>query len=155
MSSRISEANKRYYSSKGKNIYSDFSTFAQGKALSTCNAIEFCNDFENSSAPVTVCEYGVGKGDFAKTFLDEVKKRNKKLYSRVRYYLFDISEKMLDAARKNLHAHHDICIFGKFDAALDAPDLAFDYCRINELVTDLHAQIYMKQGSKILELVPQ
>jgi len=37
--SSMQAANKSYYSSKGKAIYSDFSTFAQGKALATCNAI--------------------------------------------------------------------------------------------------------------------
>lgn len=155
MSSRIEKANKDYYSSKGKKIYSDFSTFAQGKCLATCNAIEFCKDFPSRQAPVVVCEYGVGKGDFARTFLDEVKKRNKKLYERTRYYLFDFSEKMLEAARKNLKQHHAICVFGKFDAAYDTPDIAFDYCRINELLTDLPAQFYMKQGMKSFELVPK
>lgn len=155
MSSKTASANKCYYSSKGKKIYSDFSTFAQGKALATCNAIEFCRDFASNAAPVIACEYGVGKGDFAKTFLDEVKKRNKKLYAKTRYYLFDFSDKMLVAARKNLSAHHSICIFGKFDAAQDTPDLHFDYCRINELLTDLPAKFYMKKGSQIFELEPE
>jgi len=155
MSSRIEKANKDYYSSKGKNIYSDFSTFAQGKALATCNAIEFCRDFSSHPAPVVVCEYGVGKGDFAKTFLDEVKKRNKKLYEKTRYYLFDFSDKMLEAARKNLKQHHAICVFGKFDAVYETPDLCFDYCRINELLTDLPAQIYVNKGGQIFELLPQ
>ena len=154
MSSKIASANKGYYTSKGKKIYSDFSTFAQGKALAICNAIEFCNDFEKQSGNLIVCEYGVGNGDFAKTFLDELKKRNKKLYAKTRYYLFDFSEKMLGAARKNLAAHRAICIFGKFDASNDMPDLHFDYCRINELVTDLPANFYMKKGGRIFELVP-
>lgn len=155
MSSKIHSTNKKYYSSKGKEIYSDFSTFAQGRALATCNAIEFCRDFSSHPPPVIICEYGIGKGDFAKTFLDEVKKRNKKLYGRTRYYLFDFSEKMLSAARKNLLPHRKICIFGKFDAAFEQPDLHFDYCRINELLTDLPAQIYMKKGSQVLEVVPE
>ena len=155
MSSKIASANKKYYSSKGKKIYSDFSTFAQGKTLATCNAMEFCRDFAASAAPAAVCEYGIGKGDFAKTFLDEVKKRNKKLYAKTRYYLFDFSDKMLTAARKNLSAHNSICIFGKFDAAQDTPDLHFDYCRINELLTDLPARFYMKKGAAIMELVPE
>ena len=152
MSSKIASANKEYYSSKGKKIYSDFSTFAQGKALATCNAIEFCRDFAGNDAPVVVCEYGVGKGDFAKTFLDEVKKRNKRLYGKTRYYLFDFSEKMLLAARKNLSAHSSICVFGSFDASLDSADLPFDYCRINELLTDLPARFYAKEDGQIFEL---
>ena len=146
------KANKEYYSSRGKNIYSDFSTFAQGKALATCNAIEFVRDFSNHPAPVVVCEYGVGKGDFAKTFLDEVKKRDSRLCSRTRYYLFDFSEKMLADARRNLKAHAAVCIFGKFDAAREVPSLPFDYCRINELLTDIPAEIYVKKEGAILDL---
>ena len=154
MSSKIREANRKYYSSKGKKIYSDFSTFAQGRALATCNAIEFCRDFAKHPAPVVVCEYGIGKGDFAKTFLDEVKRRNASLYSKTRYYLFDFSGKMLQDARKNLHAHRAICIFGKFDALREKPGLQFDYCRINELLTDLPAQFYAKKGDAISEMAP-
>ena len=154
MSSNIASANKSYYSSRGKKIYSDFSTFAQGKALATCNAIEFVRDFSSHPAPVVVCEYGVGKGDFAKTFLDEVKRRSARLYSKTRYYLFDFSEKMLKDARANLRAHRGICVFGRFDAAREEPDLKFDYCRINELLTDLPARFYAKKGGRILELVP-
>ena len=154
MSSKIAAANKLYYSSKGKKIYSDFSTFAQGKALAQCNAIEFCRDFSAHKEPVITCEYGVGKGDFARTFLDEVKKRNRRLYAKTRYYLFDFSDKMLDAARANLKSHRAICIFGKFDASHEQPDLHFDYCRINELLTDLPAQFFMKKGQQISELLP-
>lgn len=149
MSSKMQKTNKSYYSSKGKKIYSDFSTFAQGKALANCNAIEFCRDFASHQPPVTVCEYGIGKGDFAKTFLDEVKRKNKRLYAKTRYYLFDFSDKMIADARKNLLSHRSICIFGKFDAAHEQPDLHYDYCRINELLTDLPAEIYMKKNGKI------
>ncbi len=143
------QANLRYYSSKGKAIYSDFSTFAQGKALAKCNAIEFCHDFSKRAAPVVVCEYGMGKGDFAKNFLDEVKKRDKKLYAKTRYYLFDISEKMLSSARKTLLPHRSICIFGIFNAVSDPPFLPFDYCRINELLSDLPAELYFKNDGQI------
>lgn len=147
-------ANKSYYSSKGKRIYSDFSTFAQGRTLARCNAMEFCRNFSRHGAPVVVCEYGVGKGDFARNFLDGVKKLDKRLYAKTRYYLFDFSEKMLSAARSNLSAHKAVCIFGKFDAAADRPDLAFDYCRINELFTDLPADFYMKDEGSVLKLEP-
>ncbi len=150
--SKIREANASYYSSKGKRIYSDFSTFAQGKALSKCNAIEFCRDFDSRAAPVVVCEYGVGKGDFARNFLDEVKLLNRELYSRTSYHLFDFSETMLRDARKNLSAHFSVCVFGKFDALFDSPNLQFDYCRINELLTDLPARFYSREGSQIFEL---
>lgn len=116
--------------------------------------MEFCRDFSDRAAPAVVCEYGVGKGDFAKTFLDEVKKRNKALYFRTRYYLFDFSEKMLEGARKNLKAHRGICIFGTFDALFDSPFREFDYCRINELLTDLPAQFFMRKGGRAIELLP-
>ena len=32
--------------------------------------------YPNRSNEITVCEYGIGRGDFAKTFLDEVKRRS-------------------------------------------------------------------------------
>ena len=44
----IAAVNAKYYSSKGKAIYSDFSTFAQGKALATANAIEFVHEFSKA-----------------------------------------------------------------------------------------------------------
>jgi len=146
---KIAEANKSYYSEKGKAIYSDFSTFAQGKALATCNAMEFVRDFPDRSGEITVCEYGIGKGDFAKTFLTEVKKRAPKLYSRIHYHLLDISEKMIADARKNLAEHAHICEFHKFDAVHELPSLEFDYCRINELLSDLPAEIYARKGNSI------
>jgi SAM-dependent MidA family methyltransferase len=143
----IADANKSYYTQKGGGVYEDFSTFAQGRAIAECNAIEFVRDFSNRSNGITVCEYGVGKGDFAKTFLDEVKRRSPKLYSRTRYHLFDISGKMLAAARENLSSHGDRCSFHEFDAASEAPSLPFDYCRINELLSDLPAEIYARKGN--------
>jgi len=152
MRSDIRKANKEYYSSKGENIYSDFSTFAQGSALATCNAIEFASDFSSREGTVVVCEYGIGKGDFAKTFLDTLKTRNRKLYRRTRYYLFDFSEKMIESARKNLKTHGAICILGKFDAAAELPFLQFDYCRINELLTDLPAELFMRKEEGIYNM---
>lgn len=142
----MADANRKYYSSKGKAIYSDFSTFAQGSALATSNAIDFVNDFSSKGGETVVCEYGIGKGDFAKTFLGEVKKRAPALYGRVRCHMFDISEKMIADARKNLAPHASICEFHVFDAAQELPSLPFDYCRINELLSDLPAEIYARKG---------
>lgn len=146
------KANLRYYSSKGKRIYSDFSTFAQGRALAKCNAIEFARDFSKNKERVVACEYGIGKGDFAKGFLDGVKRLDRKLYLRTRYYLFDFSDKMIADARKSLSSHAEVCIFGKFDAVKDAPFLRFDYCRINELLTDLPARICSLENGAVAGL---
>jgi SAM-dependent MidA family methyltransferase len=143
----MADANREYYSSKGKDIYGDFSTFAQGRALAACNAIEFVHGFSARAGSIVVCEYGIGKGDFAKTFLNEVKMRAPALYSRVRYHLFDISEKMISDARKNLSQHESACGFHLFDAASELPALPFDYCRINELLSDLPAEIYARKGN--------
>ncbi len=155
MPARSSEAqrlaNAAYYSSKGKEIYSDFSTFAQGKSLATCNAIEFIHGFSHYNEAI-VCEYGVGNGNFAKVFLDEVKKRDAELYGRTRYFLFDLSKKMLSAAKQTLALHKSICTFTEFDAAYDIPAQEFDYGRCNELLTDLPAEIYMIKGGKIISL---
>jgi hypothetical protein len=143
----MQRANQKYYSGKGKAIYGDFSTFAQGRALADCNAIEFCRDFPNRSGGIIVCEYGVGSGNFARVFLDEVKSRNPKLYSRTRYLLFDISEKMLSDAKNTLAAHAMRCKFAVFDASSDLPSQEFDYCRINELLSDLPAEVYARKGN--------
>jgi hypothetical protein len=148
---KIGKANQKYYAEKGKKIYADFSTFAQGRALARCNAIEFCLDFARRPSPVVVCEYGIGKGDFAKNLLGEVKRLDKRLYSKTRYYLYDFSEKMLSDARKNLAQHSAICVFGKFDATREAPFQQFDYCRINELLTDLPAGLYCRKGEGIFD----
>ncbi len=144
-------ANADYYASKGKEIYSDFSTFAQGKALATCNAIEFARDFADNDQPI-VCEYGIGNGNFAKVFLDDLKHRSPNLYGKTRYFLFDFSEKMLSDAKVNLAAHKSICSFSKFDASFETPAQEFDYCRINELLSDLPAELYMRKTGRILSL---
>ncbi|MFA6213929.1 MAG: SAM-dependent methyltransferase [Candidatus Micrarchaeia archaeon] len=145
--STMADANRKYYSSKGKAIYSDFSTFAQGSALATANALEFVRDFSNTSGEIAVCEYGVGNGHFAQVFLDEAAKRNPALYRRIHYHLLDISEKMLASARKTLSKHTAACSFHKFDAAQELPSLPFHYCRINELLSDLPAEIYARKGN--------
>jgi SAM-dependent MidA family methyltransferase len=145
----MGSANRKYYSSKGKGAYSDFSTFAQGRALAKANAVEFVERFGRRGGEIAVCEYGVGDGNFSKVFLDEVKKRDSGLYGRVSYHLFDLSEKMLAAAKKTL-ARHRNCSFSKFDAASKSPLLRFDYCRINELLSDLPAEIYFPQGGRML-----
>jgi len=162
----IADVNKSYYSSKGKAIYSDFSTFAQGKAIAKSNAIGFVRDFSDlshcSSGPlvasatsrsgrggeITVCEYGIGNGNFALVFLDEVKKKDASLYARTSYHLFDISEKMIADAEKNLACHKN-CSFTKFDAASELPSQPFDYCRINELLSDLPAEIYARKSNSV------
>jgi len=182
----FAQANKSYYSSKGKAIYSDFSTFAQGRALATANAIGFVLDFSDLShgssgtcpasldncatfrrctplvasatsrsgreGEIIVCEYGIGNGNFAKVFLDELSSRSPSLYARTRYHLFDISAKMIADARKNLAKHESNCEFHTFDAAQELPALPFHYCRINELLSDLPAGIYMRKNGGIFTL---
>ncbi len=145
----IAAVNAKYYSSKGKAIYSDFSTFAQGSALATANAIGFVSDFEGTGNEIIVCEYGIGNGNFARVFLGELSSRSPELYARTRYHLFDISEKMISDAKKNLATHTSICEFCIFDAAQELPSMPFDYCRINELLSDLPAEIYMRRNGGI------
>ena len=145
----MADANREYYSKKGKAIYSDFSTFAQGSALATANAIEFADDFSSTSGEIVVCEYGIGNGNFAKVFLNELSSLSPSLYARTRYHLFDISDKMIDDARKSLAKHASICEFHNFDAACELPSLQFDYCRINELLSDLPAEIYARKGNGV------
>jgi len=147
--SKMADVNREYYSSKGKAIYSDFSTFAQGSAIATANAIEFAKDFTGTDGEIVVCEYGIGNGNFAKVFLDELSIRSPPLYARTRYHLFDISEKMIGDARKNLAKHESKCEFHKFDASVELPSLPFHYCRINELLSDLPAEIYMRKNGGI------
>jgi SAM-dependent MidA family methyltransferase len=137
-------ANAKYYSSKGSRIYSDFSTFAQGRALARANAIEFCRVFGKRAGKITVCEYGVGNGNFAKVFLDAVQAKDASLYKRLNYHLFDFSGKMLASSKRTLVRHTGKCSFSLFDASSGIPSLPFGYCRINELLSDLPASMQRK-----------
>ena len=149
LAGNIASANNSYYTSKGNAIYSDFSTFAQGSAIATANAIEFARDFSGRQGELDVCEYGIGNGNFANVFLAKLQQLSPFLYARTRYHLFDLSEKMLADAEKSLAAHASRCSFCIFDAAFESPSLPFDYCRINELLSDLPAELYTRKGAKI------
>ncbi len=159
---KVKEENKKYYTKKGKGIYSDFLTFASSdKTLAECTAKEFLDKFGKrkekpavvdsggetlgGTSPLGIAEFGVGNGNFAKSFLEYLEKEAPGL--KVSYSLFDISEKMLSDARKNLGKLAGKCHFIKFDAHTDSlPANAFDFAILNELLCDLEAEVYEKGG---------
>ncbi|MEM4555080.1 MAG: SAM-dependent methyltransferase [Candidatus Anstonellaceae archaeon] len=141
---KIRKANLNYYSSKGKAIYRDFLTFAKGKTLSLCNALEFSRWFSGKNGEIIVCEYGVGDGDSAKVFLDHLKKINSELYGRTKYFLVDFSSKMLNDAKAKLRHHLPRLQTVRMDVASEKPTIQFHYCRMNELLSDLPAIFFLK-----------
>lgn len=145
---QMERANREYYAKKGKRIYSDFSTFAQGKALALANSIEFLQKFARRKSKIVVCEYGVGGGNFAKEFLENIAKLSPRTYNNIEYWLFDYSEKMLSDAKKSLKKHAAKCRFQAFDAIKEKPFLEFDYCRMNELLSDLPVEVYANDRRK-------
>ncbi|MCX8197049.1 MAG: SAM-dependent methyltransferase [Candidatus Micrarchaeota archaeon] len=143
--------NKAYYTRKGTKIYGDFLTYGQGKMLAQCNAIELCRKYANTDKEIVVCEYGVGDGNFAKIFLDNTKKIDKEIYANMSYFLFDFSEKMLMGAKRKLSSHSSKIHVERFDVLFDTPAIGFDYCRINELLTDLPARFFAKKDGSFYE----
>jgi SAM-dependent MidA family methyltransferase len=146
------EENKVFYKSAGSGIYNVFSTFAKGRTIAKCNAIEFCKNFHDKEGKITVHEYGVGDGTFAKIFLDYVKKLDLELYKRLEYYLFDFSSKMLKDCQMTLKSHISKCYFNEFDVLSKKQIDSFDYCRINELLSDLPSEFYYSKNGEIFDL---
>ncbi|MEM4348167.1 MAG: SAM-dependent methyltransferase [Candidatus Anstonellaceae archaeon] len=150
--SKIRKANLNYYSSKGKVVYRDFLTFAKGKTLSLCNAIEFSRRFSGKNDEIIVCEYGVGDGNSAKVFLDHLKKINSELYGRTKYFLLDFSFKMLNDAKAKLRHHLPKIQTVRMDVISEKPTIQFHYCRMNELLSDLPAIFFLKDKRGVFQV---
>lgn len=141
------KTNKEYYVSKGQDIYSDFITYAASDKLAYCTAKEFYPVLAEKGR-ATVFEFGIGNGLFAKKFLLQVhelckKDGKEKLFSEVEYVLHDISPKMIESAKKNLSEFGKIVDFLEYDATSDAIIGSAGYIKINELLSDLPAEVFV------------
>lgn len=144
---RQGRINRAYYREKGEGIYSDFATYAGSEKLAYCNAREFYPLLAGKGG-ATVFEFGAGDGRFAREFLlalREMCRRDGKeeLFGKVRYALHDVSPKMLGAAKANLGEFGGIARFVKFDATKDEIGGHADYIRMNELLSDLPAEVFV------------
>ncbi len=147
--------NERYYSSKGKAIYGDFSTFAFGNGrLAQADARGFHEFAGKSKGELRICEFGVGNGLFAKAFLDEVKRldvqEGTKHSERLVYTLVDFSERMLNDAKRNLMGYR-IEAFHSDSLRFKSGD-KFAYIRASELLSDLPSKLLYRKGKKVFEL---
>jgi SAM-dependent MidA family methyltransferase len=143
--------NSDYYSEKGKGVYGDFSTFAFGKGrLGSADALEFYEFAKKHSGELRVCEFGVGSGDFAKAFLDELGRLDASLYERISYSLVDVSERMLSDAMERVRGYSVESVHS--DALAFETKHKFHYVRSNELLSDLPSKLLFRKGREIFQL---
>lgn len=142
--------NRRYYAQKGTGIYSDFKTFAASRRLGRACALEFVQHARKAEGELKVYDFGVGDGQFARNFLEEVNAIDRGIGKRIAYVLWDMSAKMLDAAQESLGGFsvESVCA-----PAEDCEKMkeAF-WVRANELLDDIPARVFMRKGRKIYEV---
>lgn len=143
--------NEEYYSRKGKGIYGDFSTFALGEGrLGAADAKEFCTFAKKHPGELRVGEFGVGGGDFAKAFLDELGRLDASLYERITYTMVDSSERMLSDAAEKVRGYSIEPVHS--DALAFEPKHKFHYVRANELLSDLPSKLLFRKGKENFQL---
>lgn len=146
----MEEENRRYYSQKGKGIYSDFKTFAASRRLGRACAFEFVPYARKVEGELLVYDFGVGDGQFARNFLEEVNALDSSVGRRIAYTLWDVSAKMLEEAQNNLlgFSVESVCAPAEDCAKMKS---AF-WVRANELLDDVPARVFMRKGKKIYEV---
>ncbi len=146
----MEEENRKYYSQKGKGIYSDFKTFAASRRLGRACAFEFIPFARKVEGELRVYDFGVGDGQFARNFLEEVNSLDKEVGKRIAYTLWDVSAKMLEEAQSNLKEFsvEAVCAPAEECAKMKT---AF-WVRANELLDDVPARVFMRKGKKIYEV---
>ncbi|MDO8339133.1 MAG: SAM-dependent methyltransferase [Candidatus Burarchaeum sp.] len=150
-------ANSSYYRQKGRRIYKDFSTVVKCCPLvAQADALDFVQRRQGRGGErqkLEIYEFGTGDGTFAFDFLDDVKKQNKGIYSRMDYTLCDISAKLLretmesERARRHLGRLHKL----ETDAAGEF-SFSADYVRSNELYDDLPAKLLVLKKGRVYEV---
>jgi SAM-dependent MidA family methyltransferase len=157
----MKKANENYYNSKS-NIYQDFLTYTQKKnnLLGKATALNFYSIYKNTNLnrPIKILEIGVGNGNFAFSFLDQLYLLDKNFLSNIEYNLADFSSPILNVAYLNLKKFFKKCKIKKL--FLDANNLKnskilgdFDYIRSNELLSDLQAKVFCLKNKKIYEVL--
>lgn len=170
LSKRMEILNSAYYKSPSTFIHADFLTYAQSPdgMLPKASAIDFykrnCPDEEDEEeTPCRVLEIGVGEGNFARGFLEELRRQDRAhktdLSERTTYHLADFSNPMLNRASSNLEkggfanfaTHHFDAASGIIPTSL--ADLDFHQINCNELFSDLPAAMFVMRGRTISEVL--
>ncbi|MEM4272599.1 MAG: SAM-dependent methyltransferase [Candidatus Bilamarchaeaceae archaeon] len=146
----MEEENRKYYSRKGKGIYSDFKTFAASRRLGRACALEFVHCARKADGELLVYDFGVGDGQFARNFLEEIEALDRGVGKRIAYVLWDVSEKMLEEAQLNLKGFsvESVCAPAEECRRMKS---AF-WVRANELLSDVPARVFVRKGKKIYEV---
>lgn len=143
--------NKKYYS-KGELT---FKTFAGDKRLAIAMAEDFIERANRVvwDDEITIVEFGPGRGEFARLFLDWVEKLNPEIYNRVEYYLIDFSERLLTQSIRVLHNHKSKIHTIQSDVTEEYPELPpINYARFNEFWDDLPAKIFTLKDNELYEV---
>lgn len=151
--------NEIYYKVRGETVVEeDFKTLAahddKTAKANGIDVLEIVNreDFDK----LIVVEIGIGNGQFARDFLETVVGKID-----LKYYLFDVSEKMIDDVKKRdwVSNFEGVLEFGIRDA--EDFDLGFlkntdektlIYFRFNELYDDLSCEYFLKDGEDVYKL---
>ncbi len=146
------EVNRKYYSEKGERIYCDFSTYvSRCSKIAHANAIDFARFMELEGMDrAVVCETGVGGGKFALDFLEKLEEL--KGLEGVEYFLCDFSQKMLSDAESKLERFGDTVKKMKIDFGGEFSLPNADYIRMNELLTDIPAKVFVRDEKEVKEV---
>ena len=142
--------NAEYYSGRGKHIYYDFKTFAASKKLGKACAIEFMECAQKVEGELRVYEIGVGGGDFALTFLKNLKQIDPTISKEVTYVLWDMSNKLLDEAEDKLRNFAVEKVHARAEETSKMKD-AF-WIRGNEILDDVPARVFLRKKEKVYEI---
>ncbi|GEM_PF-1647872 len=161
---QMQKRNSDYYKSAKTEIHNDFKTYAQSPSgmLPRACAIDFyarnCGEDEEEK-PLRVLEIGVGEGNFARGFLQELQAQDKAnktdLSERITYCLADFSSNLLQKAEKNMagagFASTESHIFdaAKAEFPIGMAGVEFNGIYCNELFSDLPSDVFMRDGMKI------
>lgn len=159
-----SRFNRPFYSKGQSSISGNFSTSVSYDSLmAQADAREFVTFVDRSwrrDDSISVVEFGVGNGNYAFDFMDEVRSISPEIYDRLVYWAVDGSHRMLvDLSRHHRTRSHE----GKFQYILDdvavtpfppliakRSDVAL--IRHNEFYDDLPAQEIVVTDGKLFEM---
>ena len=154
----LDKINYWYYSSRGTELYEDFSTFADSSNdLSSANALHFLHNSKKLIS-LNVLECGIGNGKFGIDFLNELKKTE--IYNTTTYEFCDFSAKLLKQVENSINDDEALkkhCIFRKLDFSNFKLSHSIDLFRFHELLDDIgnYKLIYKKNNQEYFEIKPK
>lgn len=139
---------EQYYRRRGMKLYSDFKTFGSSDRIAKANAIDFyawLAEYDDGSEH-RIYDFGIGNGLFSKYFIEHVRRLDKRreFLPRLRFFLCDISEKLLRNAEKAMRGLPVEAVQCNALGSLKFLKGA-SYVRSNEMYDDLPARIYVKR----------